>query len=101
MATDIAQGLSDGGSRYLLYVLAFFCVSVVLYLIREYVSSHKTLILVLSQNNQLMKRLCRHMRRQKLTARSEARVPGPPSSTVSARKAAPSPFARLGGQSDG
>lgn len=48
LALDVAAG---GVSPTVVYALALFVIIVVTYLLKDYISNHKTMILVLQENN--------------------------------------------------
>ncbi len=70
LAEQLAKGLSENsGNAYIIYALSLFCVSVVIYLIRDHVANNAKLILlvesntrVLAENNRVMKRLSKQLR---------------------------------------
>ncbi len=101
-----AAAVSQGGvSPAVIYVLAVFCMAVVIYVLKDYVSNHKSLVLALDGNTKAFDRNTRVLKRvEKRLNRIEngrsagsSRIPGNPSSTSRERSLALRPIVASSG----
>ena len=81
IATQLAPEATAGGvPAGVVYILALFMISVVIYLLKEHVTTHKTMILVLQENNVERRNMRRFMRKyfRASPLQSVSRNPGTP-----------------------
>lgn len=73
LAKNMAASGAQGVNQYMIYALAVFVIAVIGFLCRDYATNHKTMILVISENNRIMANNNRIMLRLKKCLRTSVR----------------------------